>query len=160
VPPEVVTGRVVVVVGGEVVVVVGGEVVVVGDVDPEEVPESGEVVVVVGGEVVVVEVLGSAGACAGTVEDELAPGCSFATRTPIAMVAPVATRAAERVSRRRRASVRCLASGELGCDVDFTRLVLETALAHGSSGRYCLPEALLCVFCEAIPRRGSISPRR
>ena len=30
-----------------------------------------------------------------------APGCSFATTTPMAMVAPVATKAAERVSRRR-----------------------------------------------------------
>ena len=43
-PPEVTTGRVVVVVGGDVVVVVGGEVVVVGVVDAEEAPGSDEVV--------------------------------------------------------------------------------------------------------------------
>ena len=52
----------------------------------------------VGGEVVVVEVLGVevVGACAGTgLEDALAPGCSFATTTPMAMVAPVATKTAE-----------------------------------------------------------------
>jgi hypothetical protein len=135
VPPEVVTGRVVVVVGGEVVVVVGGEVVVDGDVGAEEVPESGVVVVVVGGDVVVVEVLVLEGAWAGTWGDELAPGCSLATSTPMAMVAPVATRAAERVSRRRRASVRCLASGELGGGVDdLTGFGLGTASVHGSSG--------------------------
>jgi hypothetical protein len=122
VPPEVTTGRVVVVVGGEVVVVVvGGAVVVVGDVGAKEVPESGEVVVVVGGDdVVVVELLGPKGTWVGAWEDELAPGCSLATNTPMAMVAPVATRATERVSRRRRASVRCLDSGELGGGADFT----------------------------------------
>jgi hypothetical protein len=125
VPPEVTTGRVVVVVGGEVVVVVvGGAVVVVGDVGAKEVPESGEVVVVVGGDVVVVELLGPKGTWVGAWEDELAPGCSLATNTPMAMVAPVATRATERVSRRRRASVRCLDSGELGGGADFTDPVL------------------------------------
>lgn len=69
----------------------------------------------VGGEVVVVEVLGVevVGACAGTgLEDALAPGCSFATTTPMAMVAPVATKTAERVSSRRRALARRLVSGE------------------------------------------------
>jgi hypothetical protein len=70
---------------------------------------------VMGGEVVVVEVLGVEviGACEGTgLEDALAPGCSFATTTPMAMVAPVATKTTERVSNRRRALARRLVSGE------------------------------------------------
>ena len=57
-PPEVTTGRVVVVVGGDVVVVVGGEVVVVGVVDADEAPGSDEVGAVVVGGTVVVEVFG------------------------------------------------------------------------------------------------------
>jgi hypothetical protein len=59
VPPEVTTGRVVVVVGGGVVVVVGGEVVLVGDVDADEVPGSDEVGAVVAGGMVVVEEFGA-----------------------------------------------------------------------------------------------------
>jgi hypothetical protein len=115
VAPEVATGGVVVVVGGKVVVVVGGEVVVVGAGDAEALPGSDEVGVVVGGEVVVVEVFGVevVATCAGTgLEDALAPGCSFATTTPMAMVAPVATKTAERVSSRRRALARRLVSEE------------------------------------------------
>jgi len=103
-----------VVVGGKVVVVVGGEVVVVGAVDAGAAPGSDVVGVVVGG-AVVVEVFGVevVGVCAGAgLEDALAPGCSFATTTPMAMVAPVATRAAERVSSRRRLLARRLVSGE------------------------------------------------
>jgi hypothetical protein len=99
VPPEVTTGRDLVLVGGDVVVV-GGDVVVVDDVDPE-------VGAVVGGDVV-------EGTCAGTVfEGWVAPGCSFATTTPMAMVAPVASKAAARVNRRIRAWARRLDSGEL-----------------------------------------------
>ena len=104
------TGRVVVVVGGEVVVVLGGEVVVVGDGDSER----GSVVA--GGDVVVVEVLGVevAGTGKGTVlEAALAPGCSLATTTPMAMAAPVAAKAIARVNRRRRAAARRLVSGLL-----------------------------------------------
>jgi hypothetical protein len=104
------TGRDLVLVGGDVVVVVDGEVVVVGEADPELPPASEGLGLEVGGDVVVVEVLGVevVGASAGTVEDPLAPGCSLATTTPIAMVAPVATTAAARVRRRRRASARPL----------------------------------------------------
>jgi hypothetical protein len=109
VAPEVATGRVVVVVGGNVVVVVVGEVVVVGAEDAGPPPRSD----VVGGEVVVdvfgVEVVVT---CAGTgLEDALAPGCSFATTTPMAIVAPAATNAVQRVNSRRRALVRRLISG-------------------------------------------------
>jgi hypothetical protein len=116
-----------------VVVVVGGEVVVVGvgDVEPE--PES-VVEVEVAGAVVVVVVVDVEGASVGAVEDALAPGCSLATSTPRAMVAPVATTAAARVSRRRRASARCLVSGELFGGVELTGPVLGSASSHGSSG--------------------------
>jgi hypothetical protein len=115
VAPEVATGRVVVVVGGRVVVVVGGEVVVVGAEDGEALPGSDEAGKVVGGEVVVVELSGVevVGTCAGTgLEDALAPGCSLATTTPMAMVAAVAPKAAARVRNRRRALARLLVSGE------------------------------------------------
>jgi hypothetical protein len=107
VAPEVATGRVVVVVGGNVVVV--GDVVVVGNEDAGPPPRSD----VVGGDVVVdvfgVEVVVTR---AGTgLGDALAPGCSFATTTPMAMVAPAATNAVQRVSSRRRVSARRLISG-------------------------------------------------
>jgi hypothetical protein len=108
VAPEVATGRVVVVVGGKVVVVVG-DVVVVGTEDAGPPPRSD----VVGGEIVVA-VLGVdvVVTCAGTeLEDALAPGCSFATTMPMAMAAPVATNAVQRVSSRRRALARRLISG-------------------------------------------------
>jgi hypothetical protein len=133
VPPEVTTGRVVVVAGGDVVVVVGGEVVEVGDVDPEEPPGADEMGVVVGGDVAVVEVLaaGVVGTGAGTVlEDALAPGFSSATTTPIAMVAPVAARAAEVVRRRRRAFARRLVSGELDCGLDLIGRLLGSASVY------------------------------
>ena len=134
------------VVGGEVVVVV----VVVGDVDPEDAPESDEVGVVVDGDVVVVEVLGAevVGTWTGALlEASLVPGCSLATTTPIAMVAPVATRAAELVRRRRRALARCLVSGELWWGAGLTRHVLGSASGHGSSAVY-QPEILLWIVCE------------
>jgi hypothetical protein len=137
VPPEVTTGLFFVVVGGDVVVVVGGVVVVVvvvaGVVDPGEAP-GGAVVggAVVGGAVVGGDVV--EGTPAGTVlEGALAPGCSLATTTPMAMVAPVAARAAARVSRRKRASVCRLVSGELDCGVELIGHILGTTSMHGSS---------------------------
>jgi hypothetical protein len=129
------TGGVVVVVGGKVVVggrVVGGRVVVVGAENDEELPGSDEAGVVVGGDVVVVDVVGGVevvGACAGTgVEDALAPGCSFDTTTPMAIVAPVATKTAERVRSRRRALARRLVSGES----DDGRAVIGQVLGSAS----------------------------
>ena len=93
-----ITGRLRVLVGGDVVVVVvGGD--VVGDADPELTPESDAP----GVEVLGVEVVGVS---AGAGEDPPAPGCSFATTTPMAMVAPAASNAAARVRRRTRASAR------------------------------------------------------
>ena len=128
--PEVATGRVVVVVGGKVVVG-GGEVVVVGAWDGEAPPGSGEVGVVggkvVGGEVFGVEVVGT---CAGTgLEDALAPGCSFATTTPMAIVTPVAPITTERVNSRRSTSARCLVSGESGDGRALIDQVLGSASA-------------------------------
>jgi hypothetical protein len=135
VPPEVTTGRVVVVVGGEVVVVLGGEVVVVVDADPDAVPGSDEV----GGAVVVVDVVDVelAEIDVGLVLAEvLAPGCSLATTTPIAMAAPVATKAVERVNRRRRAAARRLVSGVLD----------RGSLLIGSRPRICIaPEKRRCL---------------
>ena len=123
VPPDVTTGRVVVVVGGGVVVVVVGAN-VVGTVAGVELPPEVAgvvgvdvvgvaVVVVVGGDVVVDVVGGSAGVVPLGLAPELAPGCSFATTTPISAVAPVAAITAERVRRRRRMFARSRASGEL-----------------------------------------------
>jgi len=126
------TGRLCDLVGGDVVVVVvGGDVVVVGDAEPEPTPGSDEL-----GGVVAVEVLGVevAGASAGAWEDPLAPGCSFATTTPMAMVAPAAKRAAARVRRRTRASARPRVSGELDGGVELTDHVLGSVSFHGSSG--------------------------
>jgi hypothetical protein len=127
-----------VVVGGKVVVV-GGEVVVGGDVDAAGEPESDEgYVVVVGGRVLVVEVLGAEGVgfCVGAVfEGALAPGCSFATTTPMAMVAPVDARAAARVRRRRRRWARRLFSGDSEGGVEFIGSVLCSTSIYGSSGR-------------------------
>jgi hypothetical protein len=91
-------------------------VVVVGAEDAEAPLRSDEVGVVAGGEVVVVVVLGVEVVVtwAGTgLEDALAPGCSFATTTLMAMVAPVATKAVQRVSSRSKALVRRLVSGVL-----------------------------------------------
>jgi hypothetical protein len=98
VPPDVATGRVVVVVGGDVVVVVGGKVVVVVGED-EPAPRFDEVGVVVGGEVVVVgaTVVEVLGVWSGVLLDADAPGCSLATTMPMRTVAPVAATAANRV---------------------------------------------------------------
>jgi hypothetical protein len=94
--------------------------------------------VVVGGKVVVVEVLGTEGDgfCTGAVlEGALAPECSFATTTPMAMVAPVDARAAARVRRRRRRWARRLLSGESDEAVGFIGSVLGSTSICGSSGR-------------------------
>ena len=118
-------------VGGKVVVV-GGKVVVVGAGDGEALPGSDEVGVVVGGKVVGGEVLGVevVGACAGTgLEDALAPGCSFATTTPMAMVAPVAPKTTERVSSRSRTSARRLVSGVS----DGGRALIDKVLGSASA---------------------------
>jgi len=89
----------------------------------------------IGDGVVVVEVLDAEGLCARAVGDgALAPGCSSATTTPMATAAPVASRAAARVSRRRWASTRPLASGELHRGAGLTGLVPGTASAHTGSG--------------------------
>ena len=103
VPPEVTTGRVVVVVGGRVVVVVGGlvwGVVVDGAL---------LVVLVVGGlgvDVVSRPLLGAGGTAgarrgdgAGVFELADDPGCSLATTTPMNAVAPPATMTAVLVNR-------------------------------------------------------------
>jgi hypothetical protein len=118
------------VVGGKVVVV-GGRVVVVGAENDEELPGSDEAGEVVGGDVVVLVVVGAVvvGACAGRgVEDALAPGCSFDTTTPMAIVALVATKTAERVSSLRRALARRLVSGES----DDGRAVIGQVLGSAS----------------------------
>jgi hypothetical protein len=98
VPPDVATGRVVVVVGGTVVVVVGGTVVVVVAED-EPAPRPDEVGVVVDGEVVVVgaTVVEVLGVWSGVLLDADAPGCSLATTIPMTTVAPVAATVANRV---------------------------------------------------------------
>jgi hypothetical protein len=107
-------------------VVVGGEVVVVVlDVDPEPVLGFDEV-----GVVVVVDPVDGVEA---VFEGALAPGCSLATSTPIAIVAPVASTAATRVSWRRRASVCRLISGVLG-GMRLTGPVLVSASSHESKG--------------------------
>jgi len=108
VPPDVTTGRVVVVVGGLVVVVVGG--LVVGVVDGTAVGE----LAVVGVVVVVVVVLGVVGAGAGSRPFGLAddPGCSFATMTPMQAVAPPARTIVVVVKRRTLARARSRAIGE------------------------------------------------
>lgn len=116
-----------VVVGGEIVVVLGGEVVVVVVVDAEAAPGPEEVE----GGVVVVDVLGVelVETWAGmALEEALAPGCSLATTAPMAMAAPVAARAVERVNRRRRVAARRLISGVFDCG----------ALLIGSRLRICI----------------------
>jgi hypothetical protein len=88
----------------------------------------------IGGDVVVVEARDAEGFCAGTAgEVALAPGCSLATTTPMATVAPAASRAAARVTRRRRASARPLVSGELNRGAELTGLALGTASVHTNS---------------------------
>jgi hypothetical protein len=163
VAPEVTTGRVVVVVGGKVVVVVvvvaGGAVVVVAAAEFDEPP--GSDVVVVGGDVVevveVVEVVGVevVGTCAGAVLDSLPPGCSFATTTPMAIVAPVAARTAKRVRKRRWELVRRLVSGECGRRGDLID-DLRSAPIHGRSSARCLsgirPPNIRPPDIRAVPR--------
>jgi len=117
VPPDVTTGRVVVVVGGDVVVVVvvvGTDVVGVVVPDPAGDPVVGVVVAgVVAG--VVVEVDGTEVEVLPVVvlTAELAPGCSLATTTPISAVAPAAPTIEARVRKRTSALARRLAAGEL-----------------------------------------------
>jgi len=124
VPPEVTTGRVVVVVGGRLVVVVVGAKVVGTIAGVELLPEVDGVVGVAvagvsvvgvdaGGAVEVDVVGGRAGVVPLVPAPELAPGCSFATTMPIRAVAPVAARTAKRVRRRRRTLARSRVSGEL-----------------------------------------------
>ena len=120
-PPDVVTGFVVVVVGAVEVVVVVPAVVVVTDVAlavpwPDE--DAGSVVlVVVGLDVEVLAVLPEEcpavvrdGVCSFRISVVLPPGCSMATTRPMATVAPVAPRTAPRVSRRSRTRAEVLAS--------------------------------------------------
>jgi hypothetical protein len=129
VPPDVATGRVVVVVGGEVVVVVGGRVVVV-ESDEEPAPRLDEVGVV---EVEVeVEVDGAAvvevpEVWGGALLDVDAPGCSLATTMPMTTVAPVAATATSRVRKRSDAAARRLVSGDETCRVDFIEHFLGSA---------------------------------
>ena len=116
-------------VGGKVVVVVG-DVVVVGAADDEAPPRSDVVGVVVGGEVVVVDVFDVevVVTCAeAELEDTLPPGCSFATTTPMAIVAPAATKAVQRVNNRMRALARRLVSGESGDGRALIGQVLSSA---------------------------------
>ncbi len=155
VPPDVTTGRVVVVVGGRVVVVVGGRVVGAGvpvagaapgaalPPDPP-VPPAGEVVVV-GGEVVVVVVVVAlvpeAPGCAvvgteagvGAFVPAEDPGCSLATVTPMKAAAPPATTIVVLVSRLMRACARARALGEYRSRVRLTagRERGAPASAHG-----------------------------
>ena len=121
-PPDVVTGFVVVVVGAVVVVVVVPAVVVVTDVAlavpwPDE--DAGSVVLVVVGldDLEVFAVLPEEcpavvrdGVCSLRISELLPPGCSMATTRPMATVAPVAPRTAPRVSRRSRTRAKVLAS--------------------------------------------------
>jgi hypothetical protein len=134
VPPDVTTGRVVVVVGGDVVVVVvvGADVagvVVVGVVvsDPADDSVVGVVVdvvagVVVGAVVAGVVVVGVVVSVDGTEVEVLpvevlaavlAPGCSLATTTPMSAVAPAAPTIEARVRYRTSVLALRLPSGEL-----------------------------------------------
>jgi hypothetical protein len=134
VPPDVATGRVVVVVGGDVVVVVVGTVVVgvvvLGVVVVPD-PAGDSVVGVVAGVVVgvvvdvVVEVDGAEVEVLPVVvlAAELTPGCSFATTKPMSAVAPAAPTIEARVRKRTSALARRRASGELwslGCLIEGT----------------------------------------
>lgn len=101
VPPDVTTGRVVVVVGGRLVVGV-----VVGD---------GKVVGVVVGVLVV-----GTGAGTGSFGPADDPGCSFATVTPMHAVAPPARTIVVVVNLRTRACARSRSAGELPSRVRLT----------------------------------------
>jgi hypothetical protein len=110
VAPDVTTGRVVVVVGtGWVVVVVGADVVggvVGGEPDVGVVGDAVEGVEVAGADGIVVVVVDGVRGVDWTGPVALAPGCSLATTTAIAAVAPVATNVMTRVRRRTRACAR------------------------------------------------------
>jgi hypothetical protein len=147
VPPDVTTGRVVVVVGGEVVgvLVVGCEVVV----DPAADSVVGVVVAVdevdVGSVVEVdtevpVEVDG----------DELAPGCSLATMTPMSAVAPAEATIVARVRYRTSAFARRRPSGELwlrGWLIEGIGSV-SSAHVHSRTRESHQPQRTLWAVCE------------
>ena len=138
--------------------VVGGAVV-----DGEGAPWFNDVGVVVGGGATVVEVLGGevVGTTAGVVaEDVLAPGCSFATTTPMATVPPVASRMANPVRRRSRAAARSLVSGELACGEELIR-VRRSASANRSRGEQRYAECSLWICAESVlslPRSEALTP--
>ena len=119
VPPDVTTGRVVVVVGGRLVVGVVGGVLVVGVVMgvPDVGLEVGGGKVV--GVVVGVLVVGSGDGTGpfGRADD---PGCSFATVRPIHAVAPPARAIEVVVNRRTRVCARSRSGGELPSRVRLT----------------------------------------
>jgi len=142
-PPDVTTGRVVVVVGGRVVVVVGGLVagVVAAGVVVAGVLAAGEVDVVVGGVVVVVGPAPGVPGCAvvgteegvGAFESADEPGCSLATVTPMKTPAPPATTIVVPVNRLMRACARARAAGEYRSRVRLIagRRAGAAASAHG-----------------------------
>jgi hypothetical protein len=167
VPPDVTTGRVVVVVGGEVVgvVVVGGEVVGVLVVGCEVVG-----VLVVGCEVVVDPAADSVVGVVVAVDevdvgsvvevdtevpvevdgDELAPGCSLATMTPMSAVAPAEATIAARVRYRTSAFARRRPSGELwlrGWLIEGIGSV-SSAHVHSRTRESHQPQRTLWAVCE------------
>jgi hypothetical protein len=102
VPPDVTVGAVVVVVGA-----------VAGVDEPDDRVLEDPVLEEDAGDVVVVEAGVEADAVALPRDDVLlAPGCSFATTTPMSAAAPVAAITTERVTRRRRTWARDRASRE------------------------------------------------
>jgi hypothetical protein len=159
VPPDVTTGRVVVVVGGDVVVVVvvGTDVVGVVVPDPAGDPVVGVVVAGVGAGVVVevdgteVEVLPVV-----VLTAELAPGCSLATTTPISAVAPAAPTIEARVRKRTSALARRLAAGELWslgwCLIGGTNPASWSPV-HQRIWGSSQPQRLLWAVCESFGRR-------
>jgi hypothetical protein len=144
-PPDVTTGRVVVVVGGRVVVVVDG--LVVGVVAAGVVAAGVVVVVVVVGEggvgevVVVVVPAPEVPGCAlegteegvGAFEPVDEPGCSLATVTPMKALAPPATTIVVRFNRLTRACARARALGEYRSRVGLIAgpRACAAASAHG-----------------------------
>jgi hypothetical protein len=165
VPPDVTTGRVVVVVGGDVVVVVvvGTDVVGVVVPDPAGDPVVGVVVVVVVGVVVAGVVAGVVVEVDGTevevlpvvaLTDELAPGCSFATTTPMSAVAPAAPTIEARVKKRTSALALCRASGELAwrCLIGGTGPGSWSRLHQRTWGSH-QPQRLLWAVCESFGPR-------
>jgi hypothetical protein len=135
VPPEVTTGRVVVVAGGTVV---GGRVVDVVDDTAGTVAELGlTAVVVVGGTVVEDRVVD--GRISGT-EDVAEPGCSRATTPAMTAVAPVAIRTAVEVRRRilvwtRAGETGWSGRGSLACERSTILVQFLLACSRGSCHR-------------------------